>query len=141
MLDVGEEVRVDKRVASYRLDDATVVRFEFDPPEGYRSSGPDHVAGRIRDAVGPAVEAAREVLDKVTESQPDWVELKFGVKVSGTSNWVVSRTAGEGNFEVTLSWHPKNGDGTPVEDDDLTDPGLASIELANPVLEDPELPG
>lgn len=103
-------VRVDRRVASYRLDDATVVRFEFDPPEGYRSAGPDHVAGRIRDAAGPAVEAARVVLDKVTEARPDWVELKFGVKVSGSASWMVARSAAEGNFEVTLSWHPKNGE-------------------------------
>jgi NTP-dependent ternary system trypsin peptidase co-occuring protein len=50
------------------------------------------------------VSAARVVLDQVRAAAPDRVEVTFGVKVTGTMNWVVAKAASEGNFEVTLSW-------------------------------------
>jgi NTP-dependent ternary system trypsin peptidase co-occuring protein len=62
----------------------------------------------VQQAVAPAVEAAKVVLDKVREAGPDQVELKFGVKVSGGTNWLVAKTAGEGNFEITLTWERKS---------------------------------
>lgn len=71
---------------------------------GFRPAGPGEVAGRIREAVTPAVEAAKEVLEKVKETRPDQIEVKFGVKASGEASWLVAKAAGEGNFEVTLSW-------------------------------------
>jgi hypothetical protein len=91
-------------VVSYTLDDGTVVRFEVEPAEGFRPAGPNEIAGKIRDAVAPAVEGARVVLERVKEVNPDEVELRFGIKVSGTANWFVAKAATEGNFEVTLTW-------------------------------------
>ena len=93
-------------VVRYELDDGTVVGFEVDPTLDFRPAGPDEIAGKLRAAVAPAVEAARAVLDKAKEAAPDQVELKFGIKVSGTMNWLVARAATEGNFEVTLTWKP-----------------------------------
>ena len=93
-------------VVSYVLDDGTVVRFEFEPNAGFRPAGPDEIAGRIREAVAPAIEGARAVLEKVKEAAPDGVEIKFGIKVSGTANWLVAKAATEGNFEITLTWTP-----------------------------------
>jgi Trypsin-co-occurring domain 1 len=43
-------------------------------------------------------------LDKVKEARPDGVELKFGIKVTGGVSWLVAKAAGEGNFEITLTW-------------------------------------
>lgn len=91
-------------VVSYALDDETVVRFEIEPSAGFRPAGPDEIAGRIREAVAPAVEGAQVVLAKVKESAPDKIEVKFGIKVSGTANWLVAKAASEGNFEITLTW-------------------------------------
>jgi hypothetical protein len=62
---------------------------------------------RIGDAVAPAVEGARAVLAKVQEASPDKVEVKFGIKVSGTANWLVAKAATEGNFDITMTWTPK----------------------------------
>jgi hypothetical protein len=101
---------VASQVVTYRLDESTLVRFEVDPPEGFHPAGPDQIAGRVREAIAPAVEAAKEVLEKVKEIGPDRVELKFGVKVSGGAQWLVARAAAEGNFEITLSWHPAGRD-------------------------------
>src|SRR5690349_10363756 len=92
------------QVVTYQVDDATTVKFEIEPSEGFRPAGPEEILGRVQDAVGPAVEAAKAVLEKVKESRPDGVELKFGIKVSGGANWLVAKAAGEGNFEITLSW-------------------------------------
>ncbi|MGH3550917.1 MAG: CU044_2847 family protein [Pseudonocardiaceae bacterium] len=91
-------------VVSYALDDETVVRFEIEPSADFRPAGPDEIAGRIREAVAPAVEGARAVLAKVREAAPDKIEVKFGIKVSGTANWLVAKAATEGNFEITLTW-------------------------------------
>jgi hypothetical protein len=94
-------------VVSYALDDDTVVRFEIEPSADFRPAGPDEIAGRIREAVAPAVEGAWAVLEKVKETAPREIEVKFGIKVSGTANWFIAKAATEGNFEITLTWTPK----------------------------------
>ncbi|MCB5182719.1 CU044_2847 family protein [Streptomyces antimicrobicus] len=94
-------------VVSYALDDGTVVRFEAEPTGNWHPVSSEDVAGRVRDAAGPAVEAARTVLHRIAELRPDQVEVKFGLKVNGTANWIVAKAATEANFEITLSWEPR----------------------------------
>jgi predicted neutral ceramidase superfamily lipid hydrolase len=94
-------------VVSYALNDETVVRFEIEPTADFRPAGPDEIAGRIREAVAPAVEGARAVLEKVKEAAPREIEVKFGIKVSGSANWLIAKAATEGNFEITLTWTPQ----------------------------------
>jgi len=91
-------------IVTYALDDATDVRFEIDPEPGFSPAGPGQILGQVRRAVEPVVEAAKAVLEKVEEARPDKAEIKFGVKVSGGSDWIVARAAGESNFEITLVW-------------------------------------
>jgi len=91
-------------VVGYSLDDQTVVRFEVEPGDDFRPAGAGEVVARVREAVEPAVAGARAVLEKVREAGPAEVELKFGIKVSGTANWLIARAATEANFEVTLTW-------------------------------------
>jgi len=100
-------------VARYSLDDGTVVMFEVDPAGVFAPSGPDETVGRLRDAIGPAVEGAKVVLDRVKAAQPREIELKFGIKVSGTLNWYVAKAATEATFEVTLKWSPEKPAGDP----------------------------
>src|SRR5580692_4286887 len=95
---------MSSQVVTYRVDDATTVRLEIEPAEGFRPAGPGEVAGRIREAITPAVEAAKAVLEKVKETRPDQIEVKFGVKASGEASWLVAKAAAEGNFEITLTW-------------------------------------
>lgn len=107
----GRERTVSSQVVTYRVDDVTTVQFEIEPTEGFRPAGPGEVAGRIREAITPAVEAAKAVLGKVKEAQPDAVVVKFGVKASGEANWLVAKAATEGNFEVTLTWSRREDGG------------------------------
>src|SRR6516165_9709850 len=101
---VGGGRLMSSQVVTYRVDDATTVRFEIEPAEGFRPAGPEEILGRVREAVGPAVDAAKAVLEKTKEARPDEVVLKFGIKVSGGASWLVAKAAGEANFEVTLTW-------------------------------------
>lgn len=103
---------VSAELVSYELDDMTIALFEIEPVVGFQPAGVGDVAGRVRDAAGPAIEAAREMLEQAKRLAPDGVEVKFGVKVTGTATWLVAKAATEGNFEVTLSWRP----GLPVSD-------------------------
>lgn len=102
---------MSSQFVTYRVDDATEVRLEVEPGERFRPAGPGEVFGRVREAVTPAVEAAKAVLEKVKEAGPDVVEVKFGVKASGEAGWLVAKAAGEGNFEVTLTWSRGGEDG------------------------------
>lgn len=36
------------------------------------------------------------VLEKVKEAAPEEIKVKFGIKVSGTANWLVAKAATEG---------------------------------------------
>jgi hypothetical protein len=84
--------------------------FEIDAVDGfYPAASPDEVLGWVRDAVRPAVDAAKTVLERVKEARPDEVELKFGIKVSGSVNWLGAKAASDGHFEVTLRWRPAAG--------------------------------
>ncbi len=91
-------------VVRYALDDGTVVEFEIEPSDTYRPVGRDGSVGRLREALEPAVQGAKEVLDRVQTLRPDKVEVRVGIKVSGTATWIVARTASEGNFEIVLTW-------------------------------------
>jgi Trypsin-co-occurring domain 1 len=96
-------------IVAYQLDDSSVVRFEIDRPAGFSPAGgpgTTKVAGKVQDAIVPVIEAAKVVLDKVRETAPDEVEVTFGVKVSGQSDWIIARAAGEANFEIKMTWRP-----------------------------------
>jgi hypothetical protein len=97
---------VASQVVSYAVDADTVVRVEIEPTGDFRPVRADQVVAQVRQAVRPAVETARVVLERVSELRPAEVEVKFGVKVDGTANWLVAKVASEANFEVTLTWRP-----------------------------------
>jgi hypothetical protein len=100
---------MSSQVVTYRVDDATTVRVEIEPTGGFQPASSGDVAGRIREAITPAIEAAKVVLEKVKETLPDEIEVKFGVKASGEASWLLAKAAAEGNFEVKLTWSRGEG--------------------------------
>jgi hypothetical protein len=91
-------------LVSYAIDDGTVVQFETAPVEGWHEVGVEEVIARIDEAVAPLVAGAGAILSRLKAIHPDEIEVTFGVKVSGTANWVIAKAATEGNFAVTLTW-------------------------------------
>jgi Trypsin-co-occurring domain 1 len=108
---------MSSEVVRYRVDEDTIAQFEIEPLPGFRPAGTGDIAGTIKASVGPAVEAAKVILDQLKQIAPDSVEVKFGVKVTGTANWLVAKAATEGNFEVTLSWRPGDTQGDSASGD------------------------
>ncbi|WP_198167342.1 CU044_2847 family protein [Microbispora sp. ATCC PTA-5024] len=108
-------------VVTYYVDELTTVQFEIEPPPGFQPAGPGEIVGKVRESLDPAVKAAREVLERVKDTCPDEVQVKFGIKVSGTMNWLVAKAATEGNFEVTLTW--KQGDANALAGTALSESG------------------
>jgi Trypsin-co-occurring domain 1 len=106
-------VTVASQIVKYKVDASTEAAFVVDPDEwaGWQDAGvrPADVVGAVRDAVEPAVEAAKVVLDKIKEIHPGTVEVKFGISVGGGVNWGIAKAAAEGSFEVTLTWSPETG--------------------------------
>jgi hypothetical protein len=97
---------MSSEVVQYQVDDKTVAQFEFEPPPGFRPAGLGDAAGWVREAAAPSIEAARAVLEQVKQLSPDSVQVKFGLKVTGTAQWIVAKAASEASFEVTLAWKP-----------------------------------
>ncbi|WBB96870.1 MULTISPECIES: CU044_2847 family protein [unclassified Solwaraspora] len=97
---------MQSEVVRYQVDDKTVAMVEIDPPVGFQPAGVGDVVGWVRESAAPAIAAASVLLDQVKAVSPDAVEVKFGIKATGTTNWVVAKAAAEGNFEVTLGWYP-----------------------------------
>ena len=95
----------DSQVVTYAVDEDRTVSIEITPVEGFVPVGVERVAGHIKRAVEPANAAARVVLDQTRAMAPDSVQVKFGVKVTGTTDWLVAKAATEGNFEITLTWN------------------------------------
>ncbi|UQU63412.1 hypothetical protein COUCH_31040 [Couchioplanes caeruleus] len=97
---------MSSEVVRYRVDADTVAQIEIEPVDGYRPAGVGDIVATVRESAAPAVAAAKVVLDEVRQAAPDAVEVKFGIKVSGTANWVLAKAATEANFEVTMIWKP-----------------------------------
>lgn len=100
----------DSQVVAYSIDGEETVSVEITPTEGFVPVGLEAVAGHVRQAVKPAIAAAKVVLDQARAMAPETVQVKFGVKVTGTASWLVARAATEGNFEITLTWKPEPTD-------------------------------
>jgi hypothetical protein len=107
-------VTVASQIVRYTVHESMVAAFVVDPDEwgGWQDAGvrPGTVVGAVKDAVEPAIEAARVVLDKIRELNPGTVEVKFGIAVSGGANWGIAKASAEGTFEVTLTWSPDAAD-------------------------------
>jgi hypothetical protein len=97
-------------VVTYALNDSTKVRFEIDPPVGFHEAGADRVIGKVQDALTPAIETAKVIIDKLKEAKPGGVTVTFGLKVSGKLDWFVARAGTEGNFQITLTWQPNESE-------------------------------
>lgn len=98
------------KIVTYALDNSTKVRFEIDPPAGFQDAGTDKVIGKVQDALSPAIDTAKLVLDRLKEVKPGEVTVTFGLKVSGKLDWFIARAGTEGNFQITLTWQPNDRD-------------------------------
>ncbi|WP_127504000.1 CU044_2847 family protein [Actinoplanes solisilvae] len=97
------------------LDRGGAVLLEVDAgPDGVvKAARPGEIVGRAAytlesalDAVAPAVQA---VLAKMREAGPEVITIELGIKLTAEAGAIVTKTAGECNFKVTLQWDRRDG--------------------------------
>jgi hypothetical protein len=98
------------QIVSYFVEDGTEVFFETAPLGGFAPASSDRPGAQIREALRPAIKAAHIVIGQARELTPDDIELRFGVKVTGSANWLIAKTVVEGNFELILRWQQRDSD-------------------------------
>lgn len=81
------------------------VRVEIQPSgDGFMPVSGERPLGRLDYLFGPVFSTAEELIRGAREVQANQVTIRFGIKITGGGQAVVSRTVDEGNFEVSLNW-------------------------------------
>lgn len=98
----------------YELGSGAAVLFEASEGSlvSLRSGEPDvSEGGRLGERLGEIATAAESVAESLrSRLAPDELRLEFGVKVAGEVNWwFISKSKGEGNLAVTLTWKQPQG--------------------------------
>ena len=69
----------------------------------------------LRDALEPLTQMSRQVLDQLAESQPDEINVDFGIELTAEAGAVLTKAGVGCHFAVSLKWkraeEPKPGDG------------------------------
>ncbi|NYI05876.1 CU044_2847 family protein [Allostreptomyces psammosilenae] len=82
-----------------------------------RVSRPGEIAATAARSLGESFTTVRAaavaVFDRLATlpERPDTIELEVGVKISAEAGAVITRTAGEGNFVLRLTWQKPPADG------------------------------
>ncbi|MFC8927341.1 CU044_2847 family protein [Streptomyces albidoflavus] len=105
--------------ASGPADAAGVVRVEIDEvADGLvQVARPGQVVARATRPLKEMLAGIRPVAENFVEGfrdmaqRPDEIVVEFGLSVSAEADVVISRTSGQANFQVTLTWSsPPSGD-------------------------------
>jgi hypothetical protein len=69
----------------------------------------------LRDALEPLTQMSRQVLEQLAESQPDEINVDFGIELTAEAGAVLTKAGVGSHFSVSLKWkradEPKPGDG------------------------------
>ncbi|MGI5518988.1 CU044_2847 family protein [Streptomyces sp. CA-106131] len=98
----------EEQFVTYTTYDDEEVRVEIKPSDdGFMPVSADRPIGRLERVFRPVLQAAAAAATaaRFSSETPDEVTLRFGVKLTGSGQAVVSRGTEESNFEITLHWH------------------------------------
>ncbi|MGW2542067.1 CU044_2847 family protein [Kitasatospora sp. NPDC001574] len=102
------------------------VRVEISPvgEDGLvRVARPGQVMARASRSLGEMVTGIRPVAQSFVDGfrgmvhGPDELSLEFGLSLSAEADVIISSTAAQANFKISLTWHrsPSDGAGAPAE--------------------------
>lgn len=92
---------------------------------------PDQVVARATRSLGDMLAGIRPVAENFVDGfrgmarQPDEIGVEFGLSLSVEADVVISRTAGQANSKVTLTWRNEPAD-DPADGDPAADGGTAT---------------
>lgn len=89
---------------------------------------PGRIVARATQSLGDMLAGVRPVAEHFVEGfrsmahAPDEIAIEFGVSLSAEADVVISSTAAQANFKVSLTWQrPPTGDRDPVADGPAAD--------------------
>ena len=103
-----------RQLLEFPLEDGGSIVVEVDDAVAgtQRASRAGEVAAQVKEtfeaALAPVAPAAEALLGRLGDlsKQPEEITVQFGVKLTGKLNAIISSTAGEANFAVTVKWKP-----------------------------------
>jgi hypothetical protein len=109
------ENRQVKDIVEFTLNDKTAIPVEVDDlnydftkisTEGGRQADEHRVTRSFQEALERVKPVADQLINKLRElaSEPEHIEVEFGVKLSGEVGALIASTSTEANFTVKLSW-------------------------------------
>lgn len=101
-----------KKISEYTLDDGQVIAFEVEEPQGSgyrrisRSNQDDDETRSFRTAIQRLHPVTNDLFDSLRNlvSEPQQIEVEFGIKMSVAAGVLIASTSGEANFKVKLVW-------------------------------------
>jgi hypothetical protein len=102
---VGANPRnIEGPYVTFSTESGESVQVEIEPAGGLLPVSRDRSLGSVSFAVRPVIEAAGEIVrEAATRDRPSEVQIRFGIKIVA-GGVVIAKGAGEGNFEVTMTW-------------------------------------
>jgi Trypsin-co-occurring domain 1 len=96
---------------SVPLEDGGRIVMEADPqtqvgpvPAGRAGEIVAEAGQTFESTLSAIVPTAEVLLDKLKAVGPDDITVEFGIKISIEAGAIITKTAGEANFTVTLTW-------------------------------------
>ena len=105
---------------TYTTNRGDNVRLEIEPSgDGFMPVSGERPLGGLTDLFRPVFSAVEALVWEAREVHPDEVTVRFGIKLTGGGQAIVSKNVNDSNFEISLSWSAsKNNQEYKVSDDE-----------------------
>ena len=103
----AEPRRLDGPYVTYTTDSGEDVQVEIEPSDGFFPISKDRSLGSMSFAVRPAMAAGDAIFKEARVIHPSEMTVRFSIKVIA-SGVMIAKGAGEGNFEITMSWRAED---------------------------------
>ncbi|MDX2939088.1 CU044_2847 family protein [Streptomyces ipomoeae] len=119
------------------------VQVEADGDGLVRVARPGQVVARATRSLGEMVAAVRPVAQNFVDgfrgmaSRPDEITVEFGLTLSAEADVVISSTAAQANFNVTLVWHKPPADSSAAATTTRDEPTRTTAEPTRTTTSEP----
>jgi hypothetical protein len=103
-----------KKVVEYKLEQGGVILIEVEEtelekgrvPVAKKPGMPEEATKEFEKALDDVKPVADTIVQKFKDlgSEPDNIEVEFGIKMSAQAGAIIAATGVEANFKITLSW-------------------------------------
>ena len=97
--------REGRPFVTYTTSRGDNVRLEIErSDDGFMPVSGERPLGRLTDLFSPVFSAVEALVREAAVIRPDEVVVRFGIKLTGGGQAIVSKNVNDSNFEISLSW-------------------------------------